>query len=44
VYYERVKEMSVTKAFKARDAVFGDGRARVRGPEIRDANGRLVDP
>jgi enoyl-CoA hydratase len=44
VYYERVKEMGVTKAFKARDAVFGDGRARVRGPEIRDANGRLVDP
>ena len=26
-----------------RDAPFGDGRARVRGPEVRDDEGRLVD-
>jgi enoyl-CoA hydratase len=43
-YFERVKEFGVTRAFKERDALFGDGRARVRGPEIRDAQGRLVDP
>jgi enoyl-CoA hydratase len=43
-YYQRVKELGVTRAFKQRDAAFGDGRARVRGPEIRDAEGRLVDP
>jgi enoyl-CoA hydratase len=43
-YYQRVKELGVTRAFKERDAAFGDGRARVRGPEIRDAQGRLVDP
>ncbi len=44
VYYERVKQLGVTRAFKQRDAAFGDGRARVRGPEIRDDEGRLVDP
>jgi enoyl-CoA hydratase len=42
-YYERVKEMGVTRAFKERDAAFGDGRARVRGAEVRDVNGRLVE-
>ena len=30
-------------AFAERDGKFGDGRARVKGPEIRDENGRLVD-
>ncbi len=29
-------------ALAARDAPFGDGRARVEGPERRDANGRLI--
>ncbi len=42
-YYERVQQLGVTRAFKERDAAFGDGRARVRGPEVRDAKGRLVD-
>jgi enoyl-CoA hydratase len=42
-YYERVKEMGVTRAFKERDAAFGDGRARVRGPELRDPQGRLFE-
>ena len=43
-YYERVRELGLTKAFKERDAAFGDGIARVREPEIRDADGRLIDP
>jgi enoyl-CoA hydratase len=30
-------------ALKERDAKFGDGRARVNGPELRDENGRLID-
>ncbi|MGE0767423.1 MAG: crotonase/enoyl-CoA hydratase family protein [Hyphomicrobiaceae bacterium] len=30
-------------ALKARDAEFGDGRARVDGPEIRDERGHLID-
>jgi enoyl-CoA hydratase len=30
-------------ALKARDAEFGDGRARVDGPEIRDERGRLIE-
>lgn len=30
-------------ALRARDAKFGDGRARVNGPERRDASGRLID-
>src|SRR5690606_28638894 len=33
----------LTAALKARDAEFGDGRARVDGPEIRDEHGRLID-
>jgi enoyl-CoA hydratase len=31
-------------ALADRDKVFGDGRARVLGPEIRDADGWLLDP
>ena len=42
-YYERVKKMGVTKAFKERDALFGDGRTRVRGPDRRDDKGRLIE-
>ncbi len=38
-----VKEMGLHEVLHQRDAKFGDGRARVRGPEIRDENGRLVD-
>lgn len=30
-------------AIRKRDGVFGDGRARVNGPEIRDAHGHLVE-
>jgi len=37
------REKGLKEAFIERDGKFGDGRARVRGPEIRDENGRLVD-
>jgi len=30
-------------AFFARDAAFGDGRAKVDGPERRDGDGRLIE-
>ena len=36
-----MKELN--EAFHERDAKFGDGRARVKGPEIRDDSGRLVE-
>jgi len=42
-YYEDVKKLGLTEALKKRDAPFGDGRARVRGPERRDDKGRLID-
>jgi enoyl-CoA hydratase len=42
-YYDRVREHGLREAFKLRDGQFGDGRARVRGPETRDAGGRLVE-
>ncbi len=35
-------EEGLKAALTWRDAKFGDGRARVEGPEIRDANGRLI--
>ena len=37
------QEQGLRSALQARDRQFGDGRARVDGPEIRDANGRLVE-
>lgn len=42
-YFKAVKEKGLRGAFKERDAKFGDGRARVRGPERRDENGHLID-
>jgi enoyl-CoA hydratase len=33
----------VKQAVADRDAPFGDGRIRVDGPELRDADGRLLD-
>lgn len=38
----RAGEEGLKAALHWRDAKFGDGRARVNGPEIRDADGRLV--
>lgn len=40
---ERVRETGLRGALQDRDGKFGDGRVRVNGPEVRDANGRLVD-
>jgi enoyl-CoA hydratase len=42
-FRERVKERGLREALRERDAKFGDGRARVNGPERRDAQGRLLD-
>lgn len=42
-YVASVKEHGLRETLRARDAKFGDGRARVRGPERRDAAGRLLD-
>jgi enoyl-CoA hydratase len=42
-YFAAVKEKGLKGAFKERDAKFGDGRVCVDGPEIRDAEGRLID-
>jgi enoyl-CoA hydratase len=37
----RAREEGLKAALHWRDAKFGDGRARVEGPEIRDENGYL---
>ncbi len=42
-FVETVREKGLKDAFLERDGAFGDGRARVDGPEIRDEHGRLVD-
>ncbi|HZR81839.1 MAG TPA: crotonase/enoyl-CoA hydratase family protein [Candidatus Binatia bacterium] len=39
-----VQEKGLKAALRERDEKFGDGRARVVGPEIRDERGRLKDP
>ena len=38
------REKGLRAALTERDRKFGDGRARVEGPEIRDEQGRLIDP
>lgn len=43
-YYDDVRKMGLRRALAHRDAPFGDGRARVLGPERRDAQGRLIEP
>ncbi len=42
-FRQSVKERGLKATLTARDEKFGDGRARVNGPEIRDAKGKLVD-
>ncbi len=42
-YGESVREIGLRETLRARDAKFGDGRARVHGPELRDADGKLID-
>jgi enoyl-CoA hydratase len=41
---QAVQEKGLKQALRDRDEKFGDGRARVEGPEIRDSRGRLRDP
>lgn len=41
-FVESVAEKGLRETLRARDAKFGDGRARVNGPEKRDAEGRLI--
>jgi len=42
-FRKSMMEKGLKETLRDRDAKFGDGRARVRGPEIRDSKGRLVD-
>ena len=41
-FFRQAREGGLRKALHDRDSPFGDGRARVDGPEKRDAEGRLV--
>jgi len=41
-FRETAKTKGLKTAMSERDEIFGDGRARVNGPEIRDENGRLL--
>lgn len=42
-FRDSVKEHGLRETLRARDAKFGDGRARVNGPELRDDQGNLMD-
>ncbi|MCB1743999.1 MAG: enoyl-CoA hydratase/isomerase family protein, partial [Gammaproteobacteria bacterium] len=42
-FREVARSQGLKAALKARDAEFGDGRARVHGPETRDEQGRLIE-
>jgi enoyl-CoA hydratase len=42
-FFDDIHREGLRGALKKRDGVFGDGRARVSGPETRDAAGRLVE-
>ncbi len=42
-FVKRAGEAGLKAALRERDAPFGDGRARVNGPERRDDRGHLVD-
>jgi enoyl-CoA hydratase len=42
-FFRQAQDEGLRKALQDRDAPFGDGRARVIGPEKRDSAGRLVD-
>ena len=41
-FFRQARDEGLRQALRERDAPFGDGRARVDGPERRDAEGRLV--
>jgi enoyl-CoA hydratase len=42
-FFRQAREEGLRRALKDRDGPFGDGRARVNGPERRDTEGRLID-
>jgi enoyl-CoA hydratase len=42
-FRETARDAGLKEAIRRRDAPFGDGRARVDGPEVRDEHGRLLD-
>ncbi len=42
-FRQSVAEKGLKTTMRERDEKFGDGRARVLGPELRDENGRLID-
>lgn len=42
-FVKRAAEAGLKTALHERDAPFGDGRARVNGPERRDADGKLIE-
>jgi len=42
-YMKSVAQQGLKATLRDRDAKFGDGRARVNGPELRDEQGRLID-
>jgi enoyl-CoA hydratase len=42
-FFRRARDEGLRQALHDRDGPFGDGRARVNGPERRDGEGRLVD-
>jgi len=41
-FFRQAREDGLRKALQDRDGPFGDGRARVNGPEKRDSDGRLL--
>lgn len=41
--FKQIANEGLQAALRDRDAPFGDGRARVDGPEVRDDNGRLIN-
>lgn len=42
-FLKQARDGGLVAALRARDAKFGDGRARVRGAELRDEAGRLLE-
>ena len=41
--FKQIGAEGLAAALKQRDAPFGDSKAKVLGPEIRDEEGRLID-
>ncbi len=42
-YMKSFREKGLKETLRERDEKFGDGRARVNGPELRDEHGKLID-